>query len=131
MAEGRRQGRALGRPRPRPGQRARLLRLARLRSSAGGVDPGAARLLRCTYLSAYRRRRCVPYALVGRPVRGRNRARGSVARQRAESTMSIEDSYNFRRIHERLTTSGLVSAEQLNDLQNEGYDAVINLLPES
>ena len=45
--------------------------------------------------------------------------------------MSIEDSYNFRRIHERLTTSGLVSAEQLNDLQNEGYDAVINLLPES
>ena len=45
--------------------------------------------------------------------------------------MSIEDSYNFRRIHERLTTSGLVSAAQLNDLQSEGYDAVINLLPES
>jgi len=45
--------------------------------------------------------------------------------------MSIEDSYNFRRIHERLTTSGLVSVAQLNDLQSEGYDAVINLLPES
>ena len=30
--------------------------------------------------------------------------------------MSIEDSYNFRRINERLTTSGLVSVAQLNDL---------------
>jgi uncharacterized protein (TIGR01244 family) len=45
--------------------------------------------------------------------------------------MSIEDSYNFRRINEQITTSGLVSAAQLNDLQREGYDAVINLLPES
>jgi protein tyrosine phosphatase (PTP) superfamily phosphohydrolase (DUF442 family) len=45
--------------------------------------------------------------------------------------MSIENSYNFRRIHERLTTSGLVNAAQLNDLRSEGYDAVINLLPES
>ena len=45
--------------------------------------------------------------------------------------MGIEDSYNFRRIHERLTTSGLVSVAQLNDLQSEGYDAVINLLPDS
>jgi uncharacterized protein (TIGR01244 family) len=45
--------------------------------------------------------------------------------------MSIEDSYNFRRISQNLTTSGLVSAAQLNDLQREGYDAVINLLPDS
>ena len=45
--------------------------------------------------------------------------------------MGIEDSYNFRRIHESLTTSGLVSAAQLIDLQSEGYDAVINLLPDS
>jgi uncharacterized protein (TIGR01244 family) len=45
--------------------------------------------------------------------------------------MSIEDSYNFRRVHERLTTSGLVSAEQLGELRAEGYDAVINLLPDS
>jgi uncharacterized protein (TIGR01244 family) len=45
--------------------------------------------------------------------------------------MSIEDSYNFRRIHERLTTSGLVSVAQLSDLRSEGYDAVINLLPDS
>jgi uncharacterized protein (TIGR01244 family) len=45
--------------------------------------------------------------------------------------MTIEDSYNFRRIHERLTTSGLVSAEQLGDLRRQDYDAVINLLPDT
>jgi uncharacterized protein (TIGR01244 family) len=45
--------------------------------------------------------------------------------------MSIEDSYNFRRIDDRLTTSGLLSADQLADLQRQGYDAVINLLPDS
>jgi uncharacterized protein (TIGR01244 family) len=45
--------------------------------------------------------------------------------------MSIEDSYNFRRIDGRVTTSGLVSREQLEALRSEGYDAVINLLPES
>ena len=45
--------------------------------------------------------------------------------------MSIEDSYNFRRIHDGLTTSGVVSVEQLSDLHREGYDAVINLMPDS
>ena len=45
--------------------------------------------------------------------------------------MAIEDSYNFRRIDERITTSGLVSAAQLGDLGSEGYDAVVNLLPDS
>ena len=30
--------------------------------------------------------------------------------------MSIEDSYNFRGIDDRLTTSGVVSAEQLAQL---------------
>ncbi len=45
--------------------------------------------------------------------------------------MSVADSYNFRRIHEGLTTSGLLSVEQLRALSSEGYDAVINLLPES
>jgi uncharacterized protein (TIGR01244 family) len=44
--------------------------------------------------------------------------------------MDIEDSYNFRRIDERLTTSGAVSAEQLGTLRRDGYDAVINLLPD-
>jgi uncharacterized protein (TIGR01244 family) len=45
--------------------------------------------------------------------------------------MSIEDSFNFRRIDDRLTTSGLVSTEQLGELHNEGYEAVINLLPDT
>jgi protein tyrosine phosphatase (PTP) superfamily phosphohydrolase (DUF442 family) len=45
--------------------------------------------------------------------------------------MGIEDSYNFRRIHDRLTTSGLASAGQLRGLRGEGYDAVINLLPDT
>ena len=44
--------------------------------------------------------------------------------------MSVEDSYNFRRIHDGLTTSGLLSAEQLGDLHREGYEAVINLMPD-
>ena len=44
--------------------------------------------------------------------------------------MSVEDSYNFRRIHDGLTTSGLLSIEQLGDLHREGYEAVINLMPD-
>jgi uncharacterized protein (TIGR01244 family) len=44
--------------------------------------------------------------------------------------MSIEDAYNFRRIDDRLTTSGFVTAEQLRALGESGYDAVINLLPD-
>jgi uncharacterized protein (TIGR01244 family) len=45
--------------------------------------------------------------------------------------MAIEDAFNFRRITERVTTSGLVNVEQLANLQREGYQAVINLLPDS
>jgi uncharacterized protein (TIGR01244 family) len=45
--------------------------------------------------------------------------------------MSIEDSVIFKRIDDRLTTSGLVNAEQLSELHREGYDAVINLMPDS
>ena len=44
--------------------------------------------------------------------------------------MSVQDAYNFRPIHDRLTTSGIVSAVQLRELGGEGYDAVINLLPD-
>ena len=43
--------------------------------------------------------------------------------------MTIADSHNFRRIDDQLTTSGVVSAEQLGELRAEGYDLVINLLP--
>jgi protein tyrosine phosphatase (PTP) superfamily phosphohydrolase (DUF442 family) len=43
--------------------------------------------------------------------------------------VSIEDAYNFRRISDRLTTSGIVSEAQLRALRAEGYDVVIDLLP--
>lgn len=43
--------------------------------------------------------------------------------------MSIDESYNFRRIDERVTTSGVVGPRQLSALGDEGYDVVINLLP--
>lgn len=45
--------------------------------------------------------------------------------------MDIESSYNFRRINERLTTSGVVPEEGLTALATQGYDVVINLLPET
>jgi protein tyrosine phosphatase (PTP) superfamily phosphohydrolase (DUF442 family) len=44
--------------------------------------------------------------------------------------VSIEDAYNFRRINERVTTSGFVTADLLGGLRAEGYDVVINLLPD-
>jgi uncharacterized protein (TIGR01244 family) len=44
--------------------------------------------------------------------------------------MSIDASYNFRRVDERLTTSGIVPVELLQELRDEGYDAVINLKPD-
>jgi uncharacterized protein (TIGR01244 family) len=45
--------------------------------------------------------------------------------------MAIEDSYNFRRVSDTLTTSGVVGAERLKELSALGYQAVINLLPDS
>jgi protein tyrosine phosphatase (PTP) superfamily phosphohydrolase (DUF442 family) len=45
--------------------------------------------------------------------------------------MSIDGSFNFRRISERLSTSGIVDVEQLANLRNEGYEVVINLMPDS
>jgi protein tyrosine phosphatase (PTP) superfamily phosphohydrolase (DUF442 family) len=43
--------------------------------------------------------------------------------------MDIEASYNFRRMSERLTTSGIVPPDGLKALQAQGYEVVINLLP--
>ncbi|ORE86379.1 hypothetical protein ATO7_13818 [Oceanococcus atlanticus] len=43
----------------------------------------------------------------------------------------IEDSFNFRRVSPQLTTSGVVGAERLASLAEQGYRAVINLLPDS
>jgi len=44
--------------------------------------------------------------------------------------MSIDASYNFRWVDERLTTSGIVPPEQLDELRDQGYRAVINLKPD-
>jgi uncharacterized protein (TIGR01244 family) len=45
--------------------------------------------------------------------------------------MSVDETFNFRRVADRVTTSGLVNAEQLATLGSEGYQAVINLLPDN
>ena len=45
--------------------------------------------------------------------------------------MEIESSYNFRRVSDQLTTSGIVRPEALKSLASEGYEAVVNLLPDS
>jgi uncharacterized protein (TIGR01244 family) len=45
--------------------------------------------------------------------------------------MDIESSLNFRRVNDRVTTSGTVSAEDLAELRANGYDVVVNLLPDS
>lgn len=45
--------------------------------------------------------------------------------------MPIENSYNFRSVDDRLTTSGVIGAGRLHGLAGEGYELVINLLPDS
>jgi len=45
--------------------------------------------------------------------------------------MTVDDSFNFRRVSDRVTTSGLLDAGQLAALAGEGYQAVINLLPDT
>ncbi len=43
--------------------------------------------------------------------------------------MSVDQAYNYRSIHPQLSTAGVLSPEQLEELGAEGYQAVINLLP--
>lgn len=43
--------------------------------------------------------------------------------------MSVSEAYNFRVIDEKTSTSGVISETQLGCLAEEGYVAVINLLP--
>lgn len=45
--------------------------------------------------------------------------------------MNIDTSYNFRRVNESITTSGLVDAVALEALSAQGYAVVINLLPDT
>ena len=44
--------------------------------------------------------------------------------------MGIEDSFNFRRVSDTVTTSGLVGANELAGLKGTGYDLLVNLLPD-
>ena len=44
--------------------------------------------------------------------------------------MTIANSHNFRRVNDWVTTSGVVGAGRLEGLRAEGYDTVINLLPD-
>ncbi len=48
-----------------------------------------------------------------------------------KKSMSIEPSYNFRKIHDKLTTSGTVYPNCLNTLASQGYEVVVNLMPDS
>ncbi|MBI2992821.1 MAG: protein tyrosine phosphatase family protein [Gammaproteobacteria bacterium] len=43
--------------------------------------------------------------------------------------MSVEQARNYRRVDERVATSGSLSEDQLAALGSEGFEAVINLLP--
>ena len=45
--------------------------------------------------------------------------------------MSIEGAVNYRKISERVATSGSVSEDRLRRLGTEGFDVVVNLLPDS
>ena len=43
--------------------------------------------------------------------------------------MSVQEAYNYRVVDDAISTAGLLSEEQLSELQTGGYEAVINLLP--
>lgn len=45
--------------------------------------------------------------------------------------MSVKDAYNFRAISDLVATAGRVEPEQLAQLGSEGFEVVINLLPDS
>lgn len=44
--------------------------------------------------------------------------------------MAISNSYNYRQVNERLSTSGVVGANRLKGLSAEGYELLVNLLPD-
>jgi len=46
-----------------------------------------------------------------------------------ESGAAVERAFNYRRIDDRVTTSGLVPPDALTELRGDGIDAVIDLLP--
>ena len=44
--------------------------------------------------------------------------------------MDIESSYNFKKINSRTSSSGVVGFKRLSLLASEGYEVVVNLLPD-
>jgi uncharacterized protein (TIGR01244 family) len=44
--------------------------------------------------------------------------------------MSVSDADNFRQVDDHLSTAGVLAEKQIRELAGEGYQAVINLLPE-
>lgn len=45
--------------------------------------------------------------------------------------MDIEASHNFRKVNEKLTTSGVVQPDALRSLGSKAYEVVMNLLPDT
>ncbi len=45
--------------------------------------------------------------------------------------MSVNQAYNYKKVSDSISTAGVISEEQLRKLSDEGYQAVINLLPPS
>ncbi len=45
--------------------------------------------------------------------------------------MGIETSYNFCRVNDKLTTSGFVPPRVLKTMSAQGYEVVVNLLPDN
>lgn len=43
--------------------------------------------------------------------------------------MGVEDAFNYKEVSESISTAGLLSEQQVDALQSEGYNCVINLLP--
>ena len=44
--------------------------------------------------------------------------------------MAVNEAYNYKNINESVSTSGLLNEDQLGELKAEGYQVVINLLPD-
>lgn len=43
--------------------------------------------------------------------------------------MSVDQAFNYKKVSDSISTAGVISEEQLQQLGGEGFEAVINLLP--
>jgi protein tyrosine phosphatase (PTP) superfamily phosphohydrolase (DUF442 family) len=44
--------------------------------------------------------------------------------------MSVDQAYNYKKINDSLSTAGVLNEDQLSALGPEGFEAVVNLLPQ-